>query len=231
MSKDKLRSLQLLVCDIRTRLSMNFCICLGLLEHIHACTYVILLAWLHLWPLQHWLRTAYSPSKHNMNLLVTVPSQVLWELTGWLKLLIWGKVGLVLDPLANSEAYYRWNRDKLGCPPESTPNTRSVVTRQSEVTRRQDEGHQLGLHSIRAMSVKQYSANCDGQYDGDTLYQQAGYQMVLTLSGIHQIWWIVLPVRDDFPPDFLLPEVSHDLIDFLSRSVVTNHEWLLWNPS
>ncbi|KAG6932460.1 hypothetical protein G0U57_021497, partial [Chelydra serpentina] len=58
--------------------------CLSLLGHMASCTFVTAHARLRLQPLQAWLSSVCQPRRDSLNLILTVPSQVLASLNWWL---------------------------------------------------------------------------------------------------------------------------------------------------
>ncbi|KAG6937400.1 ORF 3, partial [Chelydra serpentina] len=58
--------------------------CLSLLGHMASCTFVTAHARLRLRPLQAWLSSAYRPRRDSLDLILTVPAQVLASLNWWL---------------------------------------------------------------------------------------------------------------------------------------------------
>ncbi|KAG6935944.1 ORF V, partial [Chelydra serpentina] len=60
------------------------CSCLSLLGHMASCTFVTTHARLRLRPLQAWLSSVYRPRRDSLDLVLTVPPQVLASLNWWL---------------------------------------------------------------------------------------------------------------------------------------------------
>ncbi|XP_050822092.1 uncharacterized protein LOC127057247 [Gopherus flavomarginatus] len=58
--------------------------CLSLLDHMAACTFVTKHARLRLRPFQTWLASVYWPGRESLDLILTVPPNVLGSLTWWL---------------------------------------------------------------------------------------------------------------------------------------------------
>lgn len=81
---------------------------------------------------------------------------------------------VLLNLFLSNGAYYEPIRDSLGHPLASPPNARSVVSIQSEVAHGQPraEGHRVGLYCIPTSSTELCSADPDGKYIDEALYQQ-----------------------------------------------------------
>ncbi|KAG6937227.1 hypothetical protein G0U57_010216, partial [Chelydra serpentina] len=58
--------------------------CLSLMGHMASCTFVTAHARLRLRPLQAWLASTYRPHRDNLDIILTVPPQVLASLNWWL---------------------------------------------------------------------------------------------------------------------------------------------------
>lgn len=64
-------------------------VCLKLLGHMAACTYVVQHARLHLRPLQMWFSLVYSPARHSLDIVLSILPLVLTHCLGGQSLYMW----------------------------------------------------------------------------------------------------------------------------------------------
>ncbi|XP_065414577.1 uncharacterized protein LOC135973773 [Chrysemys picta bellii] len=83
LSRDRFKTLKALIASVTAFPVTTARVCLQILGHMAACTYVVRHARLWMRPLQLWLASRYSQARDSLDKVVTVPPKVMADLQWW----------------------------------------------------------------------------------------------------------------------------------------------------
>lgn len=150
-------------------------VCLRLLGHMAACTYVVGHARLQMWLLQQWLATVYSQSRDHLEKIITIPPTTLTSLQWWTQPQSGPGREFHSMTFVTPSIDMGHLRPRLGSASQQSPDPGHVIPRGDDIAHKR-QGNQSGTFGLQSLSTapgRQGGESGDGQYGLDVLHQQA----------------------------------------------------------